>query len=118
MINIRESDYPNIMYLEVDGKAAKEDVEKAESFMNEHYGEKDTVNGLIDVKNIEGTEISGLLKGMLVDIKHWNQYERFAVITDSAWIESGTQAADIAPGIRLRQFDRAQKADAWEWLQK
>lgn len=118
MIKSRESDYSNILYMEVDGKVTQEDAEKSDAFIKEHYAEGETVNALVDVKNLEGMDIGGLLKGMVVDIKHWDQYGKFAVITDSAWIEGGAQAADTAPGIEVKQFDRSQKEDAWEWLQR
>ncbi|WP_411842007.1 STAS/SEC14 domain-containing protein [Salinicoccus sp. HZC-1] len=118
MIKIRESEYSNVIHMEVDGKVTEEDAEKSETFMNEHYEENASINALVDVKNLGGTDLGGLLKGTLIDIKHWKQYGKFAVITDSAWIEGGADAANAAPGIEVKQFDRAQMDQAWEWLKK
>lgn len=117
MIEIHETDYSNILYMEVYGRISQEDAEKSDTFIKEHYADETTVNALVDVKNLEGTDLGGLLKGMVVDIKHWNQYGKFAVITDSAWIEGGAKTADAAPGIEVKQFDRSQNEDAWKWLQ-
>ncbi|WP_020007508.1 STAS/SEC14 domain-containing protein [Salinicoccus albus] len=118
MIKINESDYPNIVSLEVDGNLTKEDAEKADGFIKEHYGEDASVNALIYVKNIEGASPGGILKGAVMDIKHWNQYGKFAVVTDTAWIEEGVKFADIAPGIEMKQFDKDQVDQALEWLQR
>lgn len=118
LIKIHESDYPNIVYMEVDGKVTKEDVEKSEAFIKGHYGNDASLDALIYVKNIEGTDLGGILKGALIDIKHWNQYGRFAVVTDAGWIEAGVKTADVAPGIEMKQFDKDHVEQAWEWLQK
>ncbi|WP_017549116.1 STAS/SEC14 domain-containing protein [Salinicoccus carnicancri] len=118
MIELEESEYPNLVQMTVDGKMTEEDVEMIETFIDEHYGHEETLNALVDIKNFEGTDLLGIVKGILVDIKHWKKYGKFAVITDSVLVEGGSEISNLAPGIEVEQFDRAQKDQAWEWLKK
>ncbi len=118
LIELEESEYPNLVQMTVDGKMTEEDVEMIETFIDEHYGHEETLNALVDIKNFEGTDLLGIVKGILVDIKHWKKYGKFAVITDSVLVEGGSEISNLAPGIEVEQFDRAQKDQAWEWLKK
>jgi len=118
LIELRESEYTNIVQMTVDGKMTEEDVERIETFIDGHYGNEETLNAFVDIKNLGGTDLLGIVKGMLVDIKHWKQYGKFAVVTDSVWVEGGSTVSDLAPGIEVEQFDRAQKDQAWEWLKQ
>ncbi|HIW12973.1 MAG TPA: STAS/SEC14 domain-containing protein [Candidatus Salinicoccus stercoripullorum] len=118
MIELQESGYRNILQMTVDGKMTEEDVDRTEAFIDEHYGDEETLNVLVDIKNLAGTDLLGIVKGMLMDIKHWKQYGKFAVVTDSVWVEGGSEVSDLAPGIEVEQYDRAQKDQAWEWLKK
>ncbi|WP_271396677.1 STAS/SEC14 domain-containing protein [Salinicoccus roseus] len=118
MMKLEETKYPNVVYIEVDGKVTEEDAEKSEAFIKEHYGNEKKLNAMVYIKDMEGTDLGGILKGSLIDIKHWEQYGKFALIANPAWIEGGAAVADVMPGIEVRQFDRAQIDEAWEWLQK
>jgi len=118
LIELQESGYRNILQMTVDGKMTEEDVDRTEAFIDEHYGDEETLNVLVDIKNLAGTDLLGIVKGMLMDIKHWKQYGKFAVVTDSVWVEGGSEVSDLAPGIEVEQYDRAQKDQAWEWLKK
>lgn len=44
MLTINKSDYTNMVYMEVDGGLTKEDTEKADAFLSEHYGDSAEIN--------------------------------------------------------------------------
>ena len=117
MINIRKTEYSNIIYMEVDGAVNKEDADKSETFITENYGDKAQVSALVDIKNIEGVSIGGVLKGIFLDARHWNQFQKFAVIAEEGWIKAGAKAVDFAPGIEVKVFERTQVNEAFLWLQ-
>lgn len=118
MMSLENTEYPNVVYVEVDGKVTQEDAEKSEAFIKEHYGDEEKLNAMVYLKRIEGGDVGAILKGSLVDVKHWGQYGRFALVANPAWIQGGAAVADVMPGIEVRQFDKAQIEEAWHWLQQ
>ncbi|TVT29721.1 STAS/SEC14 domain-containing protein [Salinicoccus cyprini] len=116
MIILEETKFPNIIRIDVDGKVTKEDAEKSRTFINEHYGDDKALSALVYIKDFGGVGPVGMAKGTVMDISHWNQYRKFAVITDSAWQEGGAKLVDLLPGIEVEQFDRAQVDQAYAWL--
>lgn len=118
MIELSQNDHANIVYIEVSGRITGNDAEKSEAFIQSHYKKHQNINAFVNIKNIEGTNFSGIVKGMLLDIKHWGQFNKFAVIAEKSWIESGTKTINLAPGIHVKHFNRSQTDQAWEWLLK
>ncbi|GAB3061212.1 STAS/SEC14 domain-containing protein [Salinicoccus sesuvii] len=116
MITLEETELENVIRIEVDGKVTKEDAEKSMTFINEHYGEDKPLSALVYIKYFGGVGPVGMAKGTLMDISHWNQYKKFAVVTDVAWEEIGAKLVGILPGIEVKQFDKAQVDQAYEWL--
>lgn len=118
MLKISESDYPNVVYVEVDGGVIDKDAEKSEAFIKEHYGENAEINALVYIKKLEKVELAAMLKGIGVDVKHWNQFRKFAVVTDSNWLEKGAKSANFLPGIEVKQFNKTKIDEAWTWVTK
>lgn len=116
MLKINESDEPNVVYMEVDGGITKEDTEKAESFIEEHYGDKAEINALAYFKKLENIDAAAMMKGMFIDAKHWNQYNKIALVADDDWLKNSASIADILPGINVQQYDRSEIDAAWKWL--
>lgn len=116
MIHIRKTEYPHIIYMEVDGKVTKEDAEKSEAFIQEHFGDKEPLSAVVEIKNIDGVSTGGILKGTLLDIRHWNQFKKFAVLAEESWIKGGAKAVDAAPGIEVEVFKRTEHEKAIQWL--
>lgn len=118
MLKITESEYPNVVYMEVGGGITKEDTEKAESFLKEHYGDNDEINALAYFKKLEDVDGDAVLKGMFIDAKHWNQYNKIALVADDDWLQKSASLADILPGINVKQFNKTEVDAAWNWLGK
>lgn len=116
MIKLSKSKYPGIVYIEVEAKVSGDDAEKSEAFIKAHYGETEHIDALVNIKSIDGVEPSGMLKGMLLDLKHWGQFRKFAVVADKSWIKGGAKIVNFAPGINVKHFDNNQIDQAWEWL--
>lgn len=118
MLKITESDYAKVVYMEVDGGITKEDTEKAETFIKERYGDNDEINALAYFKKLEDVDAGAMLKGMFIDAKHWNQYNKIALVADDDWLQNTASLADILPGINLKQYSKTETDDAWSWLGK
>lgn len=116
MLKMNESDYPNVVYMEVDGGVTKEDTEEADTFINEHYGESAEINALVYLKKLDGFEAGAVMKGMFIDAKHWNQYEKIALVADDDLLQKSVSLTDILPGINVNQYNKTEMDDAWSWL--
>ena len=118
MLKITGSEYPNVVYMEVDGGVTKEDTEKAESFIKEHYGESAEINAFAYFKKLEDVDVEAVLKGMYIDAKHWNQYNKIALVADDDWLQNIASLTDILPGINIKQYNRTEVDEVWGWLEK
>lgn len=116
MLKINESDYPNVVYMEVDGGITKEDTENAESFIKEHYGDSAEINALAYFKKLEDVDADAMLQGMFIDAKHWNQYNKIALVADDDWLQNSASVADILPGIKVKQHNKSEIDEAWDWV--
>ncbi|MFC3418405.1 STAS/SEC14 domain-containing protein [Salinicoccus hispanicus] len=116
MLTLKETELDNVIRIDVDGAVTKEDAEKSASFIKEHYGDDKELSALVYIKDFDGVGPVGMVKGTIMDISHWNQYKKFAVVTDAAWQEGGAKLVGLLPGIEVKQFDKAQEEQAYEWL--
>ena len=116
MIKLSQSEYANIVKIEVSDKITGKDAEKSESFIKAHYSGHQNINAFVDIKNIEGTNLSGIVKGLLLDIRHWGQFNKFAVTADKSWIANSAKTINLAPGIHVKHFNPGQTDQAFEWL--
>ncbi|CAM4322403.1 STAS/SEC14 domain-containing protein [Lacicoccus alkaliphilus] len=116
MLKLSESEYPNVVQIEVDGNVMDIDAEKSEAFIKEHYGDDAELNALIYIKKLEGVRPGGVLRGIPVDAKHWDQFNKFAVVADDDILKSLGSLTDMLPGISVESFDKTEIDDAWRWL--
>lgn len=116
MLKITESDYPNVIYMEVDGGVTKKDTDEAAEFISRHCGESSEINVLAYFKKIQNVEVGALVKGTFVDMWYWNQYEKIAFVTDDERLKKAASVADYLPGLNVREYDKAEMDDAWSWL--
>lgn len=116
MLKLSESEFPNVVHVEVDGNVMDIDAEKSEAFIKEHYGEDAELNALIYVKKLEGVTPGGALRGIPVDAQHWNQFNKFAVVADDGMLKKIGSFADMLPGISVKSFNKTEIDDAWRWI--
>ena len=116
MLRINESDYQNVVYMEVDGGITKEDMEKADAFLSEHYGDSDEINALVYLKKLDDVDAGAVMKGMFIDAKHWNQYAKIALVADEDLLKKNASLADILPGINVKQFNKPEIDEGWNWV--
>lgn len=53
---------------------------------------------------------------MFIDAKHWNQYNKIALVADDDWLKNSASVADILPGINVKQHNKSEIDEAWNWL--
>ncbi|MFC2947011.1 SpoIIAA family protein [Virgibacillus sediminis] len=118
MFRILPSRDPSTICVEVEGKATGEDAEKMDQHVKETFGENEPFNILAIIKHIEGTTLQGLMKGPKVDAKRWDQFRKFAVVSEKKWIETSVKIGDILPGVTTKHFGKNELEEAWDWIKR
>lgn len=116
MLEILKSRDPSTVALSFEGKAAKEDAERLDEHVKVHFKENEKFNVLAFIKEIEGTSIPGMINGLKVDMKRWNQFNKFAVISENDLVGNIASLANYLPGLRVKYFSENQVEEAWEWI--
>jgi hypothetical protein len=107
---------PNVLGIVVIGKITHQDyrdvlIPQAERML---------ANGPLDILTVIGPEFKGFEVEALWDdsrfgLKHWNDFNRVAVATDSAWVRGMTTVfAPLFRGeVKLFKFDEVDTAKSW-----
>ncbi|WP_153462785.1 STAS/SEC14 domain-containing protein [Sediminibacillus terrae] len=118
MLSILPSQDEKTIAVQFSGEATKEDAKRLEEHVKEEFPEGDSFNVLAVIHDIEGSSLKGMAEGMKFDAKHWEQFDKFAVVTAKDGVESFAKIGKYLPGISVRQFDKDQLSEAWDWLQE
>ena len=49
-------------------------------------------------------------------MKRWNQFNKFAIISDQDLVGNLASLANYLPGLRVKYFKEDQVEEAWEWI--
>ncbi len=116
MLEILNSRDPSTVVVSFAGKATKEDAERLDKHVQVQFKEDEKFNVLAFINDIDGTNFSGIINGFKVDIKRWNQFNKFAVITEMELAGNLASLANYLPGIRVKYFKPFEEEDAWSWI--
>lgn len=116
MLEILKSRDPFTVVISFEGKATKEDAMRMDEHVKVHFKENEMFNVLAFIKEIDGTNIPGLINGLKVDMKRWNQFNKFAIISDQDLVGNLASLANYLPGLRVKYFKEDQVEEAWEWI--
>jgi hypothetical protein len=117
-IRVIETDKPDVLGFELDGRISTADAEAAADYFNRALDHKRPLRLLGRIKNIEGAELSALFghKYLQMKVGMLERVERYAVVGGPTWLCAWVSALDPLVGTELRHFGADQEAQAWEWL--
>lgn len=116
MFKFLPSRNPSVIALEIDGKATGEDAQKLGQYVKENFGEHKNFHVFAIIQGLDGATWKGLIEGPKFDAKHWNQFKKFAIVSEKKWVESAVKVGDYLPGVTTAHFDKDQVDKAWDWL--
>lgn len=116
MLNFLPSEDDSTMVVEFDGKAAKQDAQYIDEYVKMKFGQKEKFNILAILHDVDGTTLKGMTEGLKVDAKHWQQFRKFAIISDKNWLQIAGWTGKYLPGIDAKHFYKNQQEEAWDWL--
>ncbi|WP_085507667.1 STAS/SEC14 domain-containing protein [Thalassobacillus devorans] len=118
MFKFLESRDPATIALKVEGKVTEEDALKMDQHVKETFGDDTPFNMLAIFDKLDGSSLKGLTKGTKFDAKRWDQFRKFAIISDKKWLEVSTKVGNYLPGVTAEHFDSSQLEQAWDWIKQ
>lgn len=73
---------------------------------------------LLDISELEGVEPLVPFRDLGFDMKHYNAFERIAMVGDARWHEWLTRLGHPFTGAHLRYFEHSALESAMRWLQE
>lgn len=117
-ITIIETDKPDVLGYEVDGRICAADAEAVADYFNAALDQKRPLRLLGRIKKIEGAELGALLghKYLQMKIGMLDRIERYAIVGGPIWLCAWIQAVAPLVSVELRHFAADKEAEAWAWL--
>lgn len=117
-IKVIETDRPDVFGFEIDGHAAKAELDAVAAFFRQAMQDQAKVSFLGRIRDIGGFQLSGLLTGDYFAMKReaLERLERYAVVGGPGWLQ--TMLGTLAPLFKaeIRHFDAEDEEAAWAWL--
>jgi len=117
-IRIIETDKPNVLGFELDGRFGAADARAAADYFNEMRKGEQPLRLLARVRNIDGAELGALFGHdfMQAKIGLLKRLDRYAVVGGPPWLCPWIAAVDPLVSAELRHFPAEAETAAWEWL--
>jgi len=117
-IRIIETDKPDVLGFELDGRIGAADARAVADYFNEALDRKRPLRLLARVKRVEGAELGALFGHEFLQAKvgMLEHLDRYAVVGGPAWLCAWITAVDPLVRVEMRHFPADKEAAAWEWL--
>jgi hypothetical protein len=115
MIAIKPNDQSDVIEVQVADKVTAQDLKLFEEYFNHKKEVHDKVNLLMVVNEI-GYTPQGLFEDIKFDTRHWNDFNKIAVVSDKKWLELSTKVANALPSVEVEHFNLDEKDQAKSWL--
>lgn len=118
-MSVIETDTPDVLAFEIDGKVSEEDVEAlARRFDTDGAGEKRPTLVIGRISRFEGFEAKALFDDDLVRMKlaALSSVKKYALVGGPAWMAGWVSLADRLAKADIRHFELSDEAAAWEWI--
>lgn len=117
-IRIIETDRPEVLGFELNGRIKAADAEFAADYFNRALAEGRPLRLLGRVKSIDGAEVGALFghKYLAMKVGLLKRLERYSIVGGPAWLCAWVAALDPIVDAELRHFPADQEARAWDWL--
>ncbi len=70
----------------------------------------------VDMEDFEGWEMKAAWDDFAFGIKHWNDFERVALVGDKQWEEVSVKVIDMFSKGDFRFFDVSERGAAHDWI--
>ena len=115
-IQLNEEDGGKILVVHVSGELAKADYEHFVPEFERLVRQHGKLRLLLDMTDFHGWEVGALWEDVKLDIKHFADIERLAMVGEKKWQQGMATFCKPFTTATIRYFDRANAAEARQWL--
>lgn len=98
------------------GKATQSDADKLERYVSENYGNNQRFNILAIIRDVDGTNLMGMVSGLKFDAKRLNQFNKIAAVSNLQWLQSMANLGNMIPTLEVKAFSEQDLEKAWAWV--
>jgi hypothetical protein len=115
-VQIKEEEGGKLIALQVSGKLTKSDYERCVPEFDRLIRQHGKLSLLFDLTDFHGWEAGALWEEVKLDIQHFADIERLAVVGDKKWEREMVTFYKPFTKATTRYFDQASEAEARKWL--
>ncbi|UII31401.1 STAS/SEC14 domain-containing protein [Fulvivirga ulvae] len=116
MIEILTSNHDNAVAIRMNGELTTKDYEPVVSLLEDKISKHGKINLYCEVGELEEVEPGAIWKDLKFDARHFNDFERVAMVGDKQWLEWGAKFARPFTSAQVEYFDMSEKARAMQWV--
>lgn len=115
MIALIQTDYEDILGIKMSGKLKATDYDKIIPLIENKLSRYGKINLYCEMRDLETPELAAIWEDLKFDVKHFNDFNRVAMVGDQKWMEWATQFTKPFTSAKVRYFDANDRPDAMAW---
>ncbi|NQV85045.1 MAG: STAS/SEC14 domain-containing protein [Rhodospirillales bacterium] len=104
------------LYVRASGTLTDDDYKELMPRMEKAIDEFGRLRLFVDMQDLEGWEIKAAFDDFAFGLKHWNDFERVAMVGNQRWEEISAKVFDALSAGEVRFFDAAHRDTAHDWI--
>ncbi len=117
-IKIEDAPAGKIITLVIAGKLEKVDYEKFIPELEKFIEQENKIRLVVELRDFQGFSAGAMWEDTKFGLKHFNDFEKLAVIGNKAWEKAMTAFAKPFTMAKVRYFDESERDEAMEWIKK
>jgi len=106
------------IYVKAEGRLTDADYKALVPRLETAIRENGPIRLLVDMVEFEGWSPLAAWDDLLFGLRHWNDFERMALIGDKRWEEAVAKAMDALTKGEVRRFPAAERGTAHAWIEE
>lgn len=106
----------NVMAIRTTGKLGRKALDQLLPHIEQAIRQHGKLRFYWEMEAFEGWEPLSFVRDRAFDLKHFNDFERIAMVGDKAWEQRLAGLMKPFTTAQLRYFDLSQKDEAMEWV--
>ena len=115
-VEFNEQQGGKVLQVTVSGKLAAEDYKRFLPEFERLVQEHGKISVLVDMKDFHGWEPRALWEDLKLDVKHFADIDRLAMVGDKQWEKGMADFCRPFTTARIRYFDQADAEVARDWI--
>lgn len=116
MIEILTSNHDNTVAINMSGELTAKDYGPVVNLLEDKIREHGKINLYCEIGELEEVEPGAIWKDLKFDARHFNDFDRVAMVGDKQWLEWGAKFAKPFTSAEVKYFDKSEKTEAMQWV--